>query len=224
MLSASFDVWAGTFCVSATNGHRITNASHGIDHGNCERPLTPTTTPSQETAANSGGAPASSLRACVNADLQLALGPVVSAMTGEHAVIYSLTNRASTQCSLSGFPRVTFQDRAGNALPFRYSHAGSTYVPKLTPSPVKLRPSDAAFFIAAQYRCDLGVVMTAATISVRLPSNRTSAPVRPALIASHQGGQQLAYCKGGTADPGNVMAVSPFSANVATLLAEKSFG
>ena len=35
---ANFDVWAGTFCISATNGHRITNASNDVESGTCPRP------------------------------------------------------------------------------------------------------------------------------------------------------------------------------------------
>ncbi len=30
-----FDVSAGTFCISANNGHRITNASDGVEPGGC---------------------------------------------------------------------------------------------------------------------------------------------------------------------------------------------
>lgn len=217
LVSAYFDVWTSTFCVSASNGHRITNASHGIERGTCVRPTTLTPTPSQATTASTGGAPPGWVRPCVNADLQLALAPDVSPMTGEHAVIYSLTNRATTQCILFGFPVVAFHDLAGNVLPFQYAHSGSAYVPVLQPTRFKLRPGESAFFIAAQYRCDQGAVMTAATISVKLPNAATSAAVRPALIASRPGGTQLDYCNGGAKDLGNVMAISPMTADITSL-------
>lgn len=218
LTAATFDAWTATFCVSASNGHRITNTSAGIEHGTCPHSSSVTATPSQETTVGTGGAPPDWVRLCVDADLQLGLAPQVAQATGEHAVIYSVTNRAATQCSLIGFPAVSFHDLAGNVLPFRYSHSGSTYVPALEPHRFKLRPGESGFFIAAQYRCDQGPVMAAATISAKVPGSAGAPAIRPTLIASRSGGPQLAYCKGGAQDPGNVMAITPFSADIASLL------
>jgi Domain of unknown function (DUF4232) len=60
-------------------------------------------------------------------------------MTGEHAVMYALTNHGSRACGLKGYPQVTLYDAAGAALPVRIAHGGA-YVTSKKPGTVLLAP------------------------------------------------------------------------------------
>ena len=51
-------------------------------------------------------------------------GTPVAPMTGEHAVMYVLTNRGSVARTLSGYPQIVLYDATGAALPFRYARGG----------------------------------------------------------------------------------------------------
>ena len=59
--------------------------------------------------------------------LGLRPGAYVSPMTGEHAVMYALTNRGSVTCTLDGYPQVVLYSTQGVALPFRYTKGGGAY-------------------------------------------------------------------------------------------------
>lgn len=79
------------------------------------------------------------VRAC-DAALSLGYGPAVSPVTGEHGVVYTLTNRGATSCTLVGYPGITLYDAAGAAMPFHYTHGHSQYVTWAPPMTVTLRP------------------------------------------------------------------------------------
>jgi hypothetical protein len=64
-------------------------------------------------------------------------------MTGEHAMLFALTNRGSLKCMVRGYPRVTLFDASGQALPFRYGHGGGSYVSSRKPLTVTLAPGAA---------------------------------------------------------------------------------
>ena len=143
---------------------------------------------------------------CSTANLALGIGNRVSPMTGEHGVIYTLTNRGKTICQLYGYPVVSLYDYKGHLLPFKYTRSLSQYMGHAVPKPVNLRPGDRAYFLVAKYRCDIGVVAEATTIHVYPPNSRQQ-------LIGHAspspGVGSLTYCKGGSEDPGQIVDVSP---------------
>ncbi|MGZ4747163.1 MAG: DUF4232 domain-containing protein [Oryzihumus sp.] len=152
--------------------------------------------------------PHSSGRACVTSMLKLGRGEAVSAMTGEHALIFRLTNGGTQPCSVSGYPAVTLLDGHGAAMPFRYTHGQSQYVTHARPESLLLPPTASAYFLVAKYRCDVGSAGDAVTIRVSLGTNAAT------LIGRAAGPVEgvLSYCLGGPADPGQVVDISPIEA------------
>jgi len=127
---------------------------------------------------------------CRASTLTLRYGPDLVPISGEHADFYALVNHGRTACTLEGYPAVALYDARGALLPFRYVHRGSMYVTKAAPRTVLLPPGATAYVLVAKYRCDLGIIRTAATIRLTLPGTpRTAmairiAPGRPARSAS----------------------------------------
>ena len=129
-------------------------------------------------------------------------------MTGEHAVMFALTNRGPVTCTLSGYPQVVLYDAGGAALPFRYARGGGAYVTSRKPVTVVLARGASAYVLVAKYRCDLGVARNATTIRLILPAARGAAFAGREAVAT-RGAAGLSYCRGGPRDPGQVIAVSP---------------
>lgn len=151
--------------------------------------------------------PHSSGRACATSRLKLGHGPLVSPMTGENAIIFSLTNADTRPCSLAGYPAVILLDGHGASMPFRYTHGQSQYVTHASPASVLLPPTASAYFLVAKYRCDVGVVSQASTVQVSLGSDRA------ALVGPTTGGVGiLAYCLGEPTEPGRTVDLSPIEA------------
>lgn len=146
---------------------------------------------------------------CAAMNLSLGFGDRVSAMTGENATIFALTNRGKSACHLYGHPGVSFYDNKGRVLPFRYTWAGTQYVAQTAPKLVVLRPGARAYFLVAHYRCDIGIAMVAKTIRV-YPPNATQQLIGRAAPSANVGG--FMYCKGGSKDPGQLVEVSPVRA------------
>jgi hypothetical protein len=129
-------------------------------------------------------------------------------MTGEHAVMYTLTNRGSYTCTVSGYPRVVLYDSMGALLPFRYTKGGGAYVTSKKPVTVVLARGASAYVLVAKYRCDVGIASNATAIRLTLPAAHGPAfDVREAVGVS--GAPGMSYCRGGQHDPGQVIAVSP---------------
>jgi len=145
------------------------------------------------------------VKQCPAAALVLRPGAAVVAMTGEHAAMYTLTNRGPVTCTVRGYPRVLLYDASGAMLPFRYAAGGGSYVTASKPVTVVLRPRAAAYLLVAKYRCDLGIARTATAIRLSLPGERFT--WRAAAGVSGPAG--LSYCRGGQHDPGQLVTVSP---------------
>jgi Protein of unknown function (DUF4232) len=145
---------------------------------------------------------------CAARALVLRPGAFVVPMTGEHAVMYALTNRGQVTCILSGYPKVVLYDAGGAALPFRYAHGGGAYVTSGRPVTVVLARGASAYVLVAKYRCDLGVVRTATAIRLTLPTANGAAFAGREAVAT-AGAAGLSYCRGGPRDPGQVVAISP---------------
>jgi hypothetical protein len=108
---------------------------------------------------------------CMPAELRLV--PVfLSPMTGEHGSFHKLVDHGRRACTLEGYPRIRLYAH-GVALPFRYSRGGGTYVTRAAPRLVTLRPGGAAWFLVAKYRCDLGTIAAATSMTVTLPGAGT---------------------------------------------------
>jgi hypothetical protein len=134
-------------------------------------------------------------------------------MTGEHALMFTLTNVGGVACSIRGYPTVTLLDGKGTRLPFRYTRGRSQYVTHALPTPVLLSPMAPAYFEIAKYRCDAGVITDAASVQVRLGADAT-----PLSGRTGDGVGSLSYCLGGPEDPGQVVDVSPVEATAAAVL------
>lgn len=147
---------------------------------------------------------------CNTVNLSLGLWERVSPMTGEHGNIYTLTNRGKFSCHLYGYPEVSFFDKRGHVLPFKYTRSSSQYMTHDAPRTVTLHPNTKAYFIVAKYRCDIGDAIEATIIRVYPPNTKKQ------LIGSatsSPGVGTLSYCKGGTKDPGQLVDVSPVRSN-----------
>jgi hypothetical protein len=145
---------------------------------------------------------------CPAGALVLRPGRFVVPMTGEHAVMYALTNRGPVTCTVSGYPKVVLYDAGGAALPFRYVEGGGAYVTSRKPVTVVLARGASAYVLVAKYRCDPGIVRNAAAIRLTLPVARGAAFAGREAVAI-AGAAGLSYCRGGQRDPGQVIAVSP---------------
>jgi hypothetical protein len=154
-------------------------------------------------ATNETGAPRCPARALV-----LRLGAFVVPMTGEHAVMYDLTNRGAVACTLSGYPNVVLYDAGGAALPFRYARGGGAYVTSRKPVTVVLARGASAYVLVAKYRCDIGIARNATAIRLTLPAADGAAFDGRKAVAT-AGAAGLSYCRGALRDPGQVVAVSP---------------
>jgi len=145
---------------------------------------------------------------CTGRALVLHPGIFVSPMTGEHAVMYALTNRGPTACTMTGYPQVVLTGATGAVLPFHYANGGGAYVTSARPVTVVLAHGASAYVLVAKYRCDLGIENNATTIRLILPTTHGAAFVgREAVGIS--GSTGLSYCRGGQQDPGQLVAVSP---------------
>jgi hypothetical protein len=145
---------------------------------------------------------------CPARALILRPGRFVVPMTGEHAVMYALTNRGPVTCTVSGYPKVVLYDAGGAALPFRYVEGGGAYVTSRKPVTVVIARGASAYVLVAKYRCDLGIVRDAAAIRLTLPVARGAAFAGREAVAI-AGAAGLSYCRGGQHDPGQVIVVSP---------------
>lgn len=145
---------------------------------------------------------------CVAAQLALRLTAYEAQMTGEHGSMFALRNHGRAACSLLGYPRVRLLDGRG-VLPFRYGYGQGSYLPRLRPRRVVLRPGRSAFVLVVKYRCDRGGTRAATRIEVTPPGAR--APLANRQIARRPGDYE--YCRGGRNDPGNLLQISPVSTN-----------
>ena len=145
--------------------------------------------------------------ACATSMLKLGRGPLVSPMTGENAIIFSLSNMSTRPCSLAGYPAVALLDGHGKALPFHYTRGQSQYVTHARPESVLLPPTASAYFLVAKYRCDVEVVSQAASVQVALGSDGAT------LAGPTSGGVGIfAYCLGEPTEPGRTVDISPIEA------------
>ncbi len=138
--------------------------------------------------------------------LTLDYGPRLAPMTGEHGVFYELVNHGHLACTLTGYPHITLY-ADGDALPFRYVFGVGPYVTGKPPATVTVKPGGAAWILVAKYRCDLGDLRGATSITLTVPGTVGAALTGP--VSPDGGVSALSYCRGGADDPGQTVAVSP---------------
>jgi len=145
---------------------------------------------------------------CAAQALVLQPGAYISPMTGEHAMMYALTNRGLAACTVKGYPQIVLTDATGAVLPFRYARGGGAYVTAAKPVTVMLAPAASAYVLVAKYRCDLGVQSNATAIRLTLPTAHGTAFAgrEPVGVSGSTG---MSYCRGGRHDPGQLVAISP---------------
>jgi hypothetical protein len=159
---------------------------------------------------------AASVASCAASNLRLGVGPLVSLVAGERAMVFTLTNSSAMTCQVSGYPKVSLLDVKGQAIAFRYTTSTSPYLTTAAPKTVIIFPKSRAYFMVAKYRCDLGNARTAISAAVRLPGASAQST---ALKLSVQRIRTLAYCKGKVSNPGQLVGISPFTATALATLA-----
>jgi hypothetical protein len=76
------------------------------------------------------------------------------------------------------------------------------------PATVTVKRGGAAWILVAKYRCDLGDLRDATAISLALPGMARTA-LSGLVPRDGSGASALTYCRGGAADPGQTVTVSP---------------
>jgi hypothetical protein len=145
---------------------------------------------------------------CPASALVLRHGAAVVPMTGEHAVMYALTNRSLATCTVRGYPQAVLYDANGGVLPFRYAAGGGPYVTSRKPSTIVLAHGASAYVLLAKYRCDLGIASNVTAIRLTLRNARGGIFTQQE-AAQISGAAGLSYCRGGPDDPGQLITISP---------------
>ena len=148
-------------------------------------------------------------RACQTPAVSLANGPYVGGATQEEAQSLAITNTASLPCSLHGYVGIVVYGAHGRPLAFRFAHRPTGGWPMATVVPARftLKPRASAYVFFAQIACYTGYSSVSRRIAVRLPGDRRL--VRLNLRTP------IAYCRGASAQVGNVLAVSPIEPTIA---------
>jgi hypothetical protein len=164
-------------------------------------------------AGGCGHGPVGTLHApvapCPAGALVLRPGPAVTAMTGEHAVMYALVNRGAVTCTVRGYPQVMLYDASGDVLPFRYAHGGGPFVTSAKPVTVVLAHGSAAHVLAAKFRCDLGIAANVTAIRLTLPAAHGATFAWRAAAGGEGTSAGLSYCRGGPQAAEQLVTVSP---------------
>jgi hypothetical protein len=151
-------------------------------------------------------------RSCRMAGLGLALGPEVSAATGQRPLSVRLINRGPNPCVLYGYPTIELRDRAGT-IPFSIRRGGDQMVTSERPQRVLVPVGQDAFVVLNKYRCDRGNIRAARILRLGLPG---ASPAGHTSIAIRLR-EWIQYC--GKGDPGSTVTVSPFEPTLRAALA-----
>jgi len=153
---------------------------------------------------------------------ELSLTAPISPQTGEHGRVFALINRAATACALDGTPTIALY--AGRRrLPFRYrfsaGHRKRRYSSSAAPHRVIVQPGRAAFFLAAKYRCDLGVAAAASFVVAQMPGRRQALRLALPPRGAGYGVGDFDYCRDsrgrGAGAPGSYIDLSAIAATEA---------
>jgi hypothetical protein len=148
---------------------------------------------------------------CRISQLRVALGPDLTAPTGQHPLALRLVNRGGAACVLDGYPVIELLDERGR-IPFTSRHDGNLTLTSKRPKRVIVRPGGRAFVALSKYRCDLGDIRLARELRVHLPGGR---PRRWAALGIPRA-SDIAFC--GKGDPGSLVSVSPFEPTLRAVL------
>jgi hypothetical protein len=131
--------------------------------------------------------------------LSIARGDDMSEATGQHTLVFVLTNRGTRACTLEGYPKVELRDAYGR-LPFVIRHGGDQMLTARAPGRVRFPPGRHAYVALNKYRCDRGDTREPTKVVLVPPGGRAqlSAPVT---------GWFFGWC--GRGDPGSTVSVTP---------------
>ena len=115
---------------------------------------------------------------CLVSEMRLSVGARWSEATGQNTATVVVTNPSDGPCVLRGYPTIILLDRAGDSLPFTYSHRGDQMITANRPSEIRIREGRAAYFAFNKYRCDIHATAVAATLRVALPGSDVFRSVR----------------------------------------------
>lgn len=144
---------------------------------------------------------------CSIAQLEIALGPLVSEKTEQHTAAIILTNIGARACTLNGYPTLTLTDVRGRVLPFAYGHRGDQMITAAAPTLVTVDAGRVAFFELNKNTCVGYTNRAARSLHVGLPGAQGTLTLR----LPHY--PILDYCPPG--DPGHAIIASPIEAQLA---------
>ncbi len=148
---------------------------------------------------------------CAAENLSLGIGQRVSPMTQEMGDFYTLTNRGKSACFLFGYPGVSFYDKSGHVMPFKYTRSNSIYMGHMSPKTVVLPSGSRAFFLVAGSVCDPGTPIEAHTIRVYPPNTRKQLIGR---ATASPGVGSIYYCIGAPTNREQVLDISPITKDI----------
>jgi Protein of unknown function (DUF4232) len=160
--------------------------------------------------------------ACTSRDVELDLGDDPSGgATGERSVALRLTNNGSRTCVLEGRPSVEFLDSDDRNVGLREGkRPGGPYIHSGTAATFRLRPGSSADVVIAKYRCDLGDKTVATKARIGLPGAADSTT----FILDRENMNGIASCRGGADDPGQIFAISGYTAFTCHLVGNATGG
>jgi hypothetical protein len=193
----------GLVAVTASCGPRSREVVAAPVSGAEVVPVLATNTPSPHPETAGSGS------ACTSRDVELNLGDDPSGgATGERSVALRLTNNGPYICVLRGRPSVEFLDADDHNVGLREGkHPGGPYILRGTTT-FRLRPGASADLVIAKYRCDLGDKTAATKARIGLPGAIDSTTF--VLDPEHMNG--MSSCLGGADDPGQIFAISGYTA------------
>jgi hypothetical protein len=143
------------------------------------------------TSTRAGRNSSAALPTCRLADLRVQRIPI-SNPTGLDRLGLQFTNRLTSSCRVSGYPRLHFRDPSGT-MPFLIRRLGE-------PRSVTLRGRQSTFSIFSKFRCDLGGGRSATKTVVSLPGDHST--------VAFTGGPGI--CRPGIPAEGRWVTLTPF--------------
>lgn len=134
----------------------------------------------------------------------------LSPPSGDEGVGVAVRNTGGAACTLNGYPQIRITDSHGD-VPSTYQDGGGAYVTKRAPTTIVLQPGGGlAWFVVAQYRCDVHSGRVGTELDVRLPGMAQVKELR--LTPAFRG---FAICSGNPKyAPGKTIGVSPIASDL----------
>lgn len=125
-----------------------------------------------QTGSGRSTTPVAVLERCAPAQLHLSRGELLSAATEQEPQLLWLTNRSTTECALTGYPRLELLTAHGTPVRVPVCDLGDREIRPSTPAAVIVRPGQRAYFVLNKGACELGETTQGVRVSVSLPGSR----------------------------------------------------